>query len=173
MGAQASNDISGLIGMYAHGNEPSHHIAYLYNYVGQPWKTAQQVRFITENFYTTKPDGIIGNEDVGQMSAWHVFSTLGFYPVNPANGAYVFGSPSVSQAIIQLAGGKTLTIIAKNNSLANKYIQRVTRNGQVYPNSYITHQDLQQGGTLVFEMGRAPSPTWGVAPASRPRSVLP
>ena len=173
MGKEASPDISGLIGMYAHGNEPGHHITYLYNYVGQPWKTAQQVRFITENFYTTKPDGIIGNEDVGQMSAWHVFSTLGFYPVNPANGAYVFGSPSVSQAIIQLAGGKTLTIIAKNNSLANKYIQRVTRNGQVYPNSYITHQDLQQGGTLVFEMGRAPSPTWGVAPASRPRSVLP
>ena len=173
MGAQASNDISGLIGMYAHGNEPSHHISYLYNYVGQPWKTANQVRFITENFYTTKPDGIIGNEDVGQMSAWHVFSTLGFYPVNPANGAYVFGSPSVNQAIIKLAGGKTLTIIAKNNSLANKYIQRVTRNGQVYPNSYITHQDLQEGGTLVFEMGSAPSPTWGVAPASRPRSVLP
>ncbi len=173
MGAKASPDISGLIGMYAHGNEPGHHITYLYSYVGQPWKTAEKVRFITENFYTTKPDGIIGNEDVGQMSAWHIFSTLGFYPLNPANGAYVFGSPSVNEAIISLAGGKTLTITAKNNSAANKYIQSVTRNGQPYPKSYITHQDLLRGGQLVLEMGPRPSPTWGVAPADRPRSVLP
>ena len=173
MGSEASPDISGLIGMYAHGNEPGHHITYLYSYVGQPWKTAEKVRFVTENFYTTKPDGIIGNEDVGQMSAWHVFSTLGFYPLNPANGAYVFGSPSVNEAIVTLAGGKTLTITAKNNSTANKYIQRVTRNGQPYSKSYITHQDLLQGGTLTFEMGDKPSPTWGVAPADRPRSIMP
>jgi predicted alpha-1,2-mannosidase len=172
MGAEASPDISGLIGMYAHGNEPGHHITYLYNYVGQPWKTAEKVRFITENFYTTKPDGIIGNEDVGQMSAWHVLSTLGFYPLNPANGAYVFGSPSVNKATISLAGGKTLTIEAKNNSAANKYIQRVVRNGKPYAKSYITHQDLLQGGSLVLEMGSKPSPTWGVAPQDRPRSVL-
>ena len=172
LGKEASNDISGLIGMYAHGNEPSHHITYLYSYVGQPWKTAEKVRFITENFYTTKFDGIIGNEDVGQMSAWHVFSTLGFYPLNPANGAYVFGSPSVNQATLALAGGKTLTIEAKNNSLANKYIQRVTRNGKPYSKSYITHQDLLQGGQLVFEMGPQPSATWGVAPADRPHSVM-
>ncbi|WP_055562943.1 glycoside hydrolase domain-containing protein [Hymenobacter sp. AT01-02] len=130
MGAEASNDISGLIGMYAHGNEPSHHVAYLYNYVGQPWKTADKVRFITDNFYTAKPDGIIGNEDVGQMSAWHIFSTLGFYPLNPANGAYVFGSPAVKHATIKLAAGKTLTIEAKNNSSTNKYIQAITLNGK-------------------------------------------
>ncbi len=173
MGAEASPDISGLIGMYAHGNEPGHHITYLYNYAGQPWKTAEKVRYITENFYTTRPDGIIGNEDVGQMSAWHVFSTLGFYPLNPANGAYIFGSPSVNQAIISLAGGKTLTIEARNNSLANKYIQRVSLNGKPYSKSYITHRDLLQGGQLVFEMGPRPSPTWGVPPADRPRSVLP
>jgi predicted alpha-1,2-mannosidase len=172
MGKEASNDISGLIGMYAHGNEPSHHITYLYSYVGQPWKTAEKVRFITENFYTTKFDGIIGNEDVGQMSAWHVFSTLGFYPLNPANGAYVFGSPSVDQATVTLASGKTLTIEAKNNSQTNKYIQRVTLNGQPYSKSYITHQDLLKGGQLVFEMGAQPSATWGVAPADRPRSVM-
>ncbi|MET4107472.1 GH92 family glycosyl hydrolase [Hymenobacter sp. UYP22] len=172
MGAEASPDISGLMGMYAHGNEPGHHITYLYNYLGQPWKTAEKVRFITENFYTAKPDGIIGNEDVGQMSAWHVFSTLGFYPLNPANGAYVFGSPAVERATIRLAAGKTLIIEAKNNSAANKYIQRVTRNGQPYSKSYITHQDLLQGGTLVFEMGPNPSLTWGVAPADRPKSVL-
>jgi putative alpha-1,2-mannosidase len=141
--------------------------------VGQPWKTAEKVRFITENFYTTRPDGIIGNEDVGQMSAWHVFSTLGFYPLNPANGAYIFGSPSVSQATIALAGGKTLRIEAKNNSLTNKYIQRVLLNGKPYSKSYIMHRDLLQGGQLVFEMGPRPSPTWGVAPADRPHSVLP
>ncbi|MGI4820656.1 MAG: GH92 family glycosyl hydrolase [Janthinobacterium lividum] len=172
MGAEASPDISGLIGMYAHGNEPGHHITYLYSYVGQPWKTAEKVRFITENFYTTKSDGIIGNEDVGQMSAWHVFSTLGFYPLNPANGTYIFGSPSVNQAIMTLAGGKTLTIEAKNNSSANKYIQRIALNGKPYTKSYITHQDLLQGGKLVFEMGDKPSPTWGVGVADRPRSVM-
>jgi len=172
MGEEASNDISGLIGMYAHGNEPSHHITYMYSYVGQPWKTADQVRFITENFYTTKFDGIIGNEDVGQMSAWHVFSTLGFYPLNPANGAYVFGSPSVNQATLSLAGGKKLEIEAKNNSSANKYIQKITLNGKPYSKSYITHQDLVKGGKLVFEMGDKPSSTWGVAPADRPKSVM-
>jgi predicted alpha-1,2-mannosidase len=173
MGAEASPDISGLIGMYAHGNEPGHHIAYLYNYAGQPWKTADKVRFITENFYTTRPDGIIGNEDVGQMSAWHVFSTLGFYPVNPANGAYVFGSPSVTEAVITVAGGKTLTIEARPNSLANKYIQRVLLNGKPYLKSYLTHRDFLQGGRLVFEMGPRPSATWGVAPADRPSSIMP
>jgi predicted alpha-1,2-mannosidase len=172
MGAEASPDISGLIGMYAHGNEPGHHITYLYSYVGQPWKTAEKVRFITENFYTTKPDGIIGNEDVGQMSAWHVFSTLGFYPLNPANGAYIFGSPSVNQATITLAGGKVLTIEAKNNSSANKYIQRIAFNGKPYTKSYITHQDLLQGGKLVIEMGAKPSSTWGVGVADRPKSVM-
>ncbi|TGD77565.1 GH92 family glycosyl hydrolase [Hymenobacter wooponensis] len=173
MGAEASNDISGLIGMYAHGNEPSHHIAYLYTYVGQPWKTADKVRFITDNFYTARPDGIIGNEDVGQMSAWHVFSTLGFYPLNPANGAYVFGSPAVQHATIRLPAGKTLTLEARNNSSTNKYIQAVTLNGRAYTKSYITHRELLQGGNLIFEMGPAPSPTWGVAAADRPRSVLP
>ncbi|RSK48904.1 GH92 family glycosyl hydrolase [Hymenobacter rigui] len=172
MGKEASPDISGLIGMYAHGNEPGHHITYLYSYVGQSWKTAEKVRFITDNFYTARPDGIIGNEDVGQMSAWHVLSTLGFYPLNPANGAYVFGSPAVERATIRLAAGKTLTIEAKNNSATNKYIQAVTRNGRAYTKSYITHQDLLQGGTLVVEMGPTPSPTWGVAPADRPKSVL-
>jgi predicted alpha-1,2-mannosidase len=172
MGKEASPDISGLIGMYAHGNEPGHHITYLYSYVGQPWKTAEKVRLITENFYTTKPDGIIGNEDVGQMSAWHVFSTLGFYPLNPANGSYIFGSPSVNQATITLAGGKILSIEAKNNSSANKYIQRIAFNGKPYTKSYITHQDLLQGGKLVIEMGAKPSSTWGVGAADRPKSVM-
>ncbi|GAB3242581.1 GH92 family glycosyl hydrolase [Hymenobacter seoulensis] len=172
MGEEASPDISGLLGMYAHGNEPGHHIAYLFNYVGQPWKTADKVRYITDHFYTARPDGIIGNEDVGQMSAWHVFSTLGFYPLNPANGAYVFGSPAVEHATLQLGSGKTLRIHASNNSSTNKYIQGVTLNGRLYPKSYITHRELLQGGTLTFEMGPTPSATWGVAPADRPRSVM-
>ncbi|TXK24931.1 glycoside hydrolase family 92 protein [Pontibacter qinzhouensis] len=172
MGEEASNDITGLIGQYAHGNEPSHHITYLYAYVGQPWKTAEKVRFILENFYTAKPDGIIGNEDVGQMSAWYIFSTLGFYPLNPANGAYVFGSPAIDQATLILANGKALTIEAQNNSPENKYIQSVTFNGKPYSKSYILHKDLVQGGSLVFEMGSKPSTTWGVAKEDRPASVV-
>ncbi|MFT2008487.1 GH92 family glycosyl hydrolase [Pontibacter sp. 13R65] len=172
MGEEASNDITGLIGQYAHGNEPSHHITYLYAYVGQPWKTAEKVRFILDNFYTAKPDGIIGNEDVGQMSAWYIFSTLGFYPLNPANGAYVFGSPAIDQATLTLANGKALTIEAKNNSSENKYIQSISFNGKPYSKSYILHQDLVQGGSLVFEMGSKPSTTWGVAKGDRPASVV-
>ncbi|KAA3439789.1 GH92 family glycosyl hydrolase [Rufibacter hautae] len=171
MGEEASNDISGLIGQYAHGNEPSHHITYLYSYVGQPWKTADKVRFILSHFYTDKPDGIIGNEDVGQMSAWYVFSSLGFYPVNPANGAYVFGSPAVKEATLNLADGKKLVIKAPNNTPENKYIQKVTLNGKPYTKSYILHKDLMQGGELVFDMGNTPSTTWGVAKEDRPRSV--
>jgi predicted alpha-1,2-mannosidase len=171
MGEEASSDITGLIGQYAHGNEPSHHVTYLYAYVGQPWKTADKVRYILDNFYTDQPDGIIGNEDVGQMSAWYIFSTLGFYPLNPANGAYVFGSPAVNEASLTLANGKTLHIEAKNNSPENKYIQGITFNGKLYSKSYILHEDLMKGGELVIEMGSNPSTTWGVAKEDRPTSV--
>ncbi|GAA4330279.1 GH92 family glycosyl hydrolase [Mucilaginibacter gynuensis] len=171
MGPEASNDISGLIGQYAHGNEPSHHITYMYAYAGQPWKTAEKVRGIVKDFYTDKTDGIIGNEDVGQMSAWYVFSSLGFYPVNPANGNYVFGSPLFDEATISLAGNKKFTLIARNNSEQNKYIQSVKYNGKPYTKSYISHADLIKGGTLVFEMGPKPSLTWGVKPADRPYSA--
>src|SRR4051794_41130395 len=102
MGKEASNDITGLIGLYAHGNEPSHYVTYMYGYVGQPWKTAEKVRYIMDSLYSARPDGLAGNEDVGQMSAWYVFSALGFYPANPANGAYVFGSPVVNEATLHL-----------------------------------------------------------------------
>lgn len=170
LGSEASPDISGLIGQYAHGNEPSHHIAYLYNYVGQPYKTAEKVRFVMDNFYTNKPDGIIGNEDVGQMSAWYVFSAMGFYPVNPANGAYVLGSPLVDHAVINLPGGKQFSIDVKNNSKANKYIQAVYLNGALYYRSYIRHADVMKGGKLVIMMGAKPSVTWGIAPAGWPHS---
>jgi len=168
MGKESSPDISGLIGQYAHGNEPSHHITYLYAYAGQPWKTAEKVRFIMNNFYTDKPDGIIGNEDVGQMSAWYVLSALGFYQVNPTSGVYVFGSPLFNEATVKLAQGKMLHIVAKNNSAKNIYIQNASFNGIKYTRSYITYQDLVQGGDLVFEMGSKPSATWGTLAADRP-----
>ena len=172
MGKEASNDITGLIGQYAHGNEPSHHITYLYAYAGQPWKGAEKVRFILDSLYSDKQDGLSGNEDVGQMSAWYVLSALGFYPANPANGLYVFGSPVVDKATLQVAGGKTFSVEVKENNAVNKYIQSITLNGKPYTKSYLSHQDLMKGGKLVIEMGSRPSATWGVAPADRPFSEL-
>ncbi len=168
LGKEGSPDISGLIGQYAHGNEPSHHITYLYAFAGQPWKTAEKVRFVMNNFYTDKHDGIIGNEDVGQMSAWYVLSSLGFYQVNPANGVYVFGSPLFDEASVKLAAGKTLHVIAKNNSAQNIYIQNASFNGKKLTHSFITFQEMAQGGDLVFEMGSKPSASWGRALADRP-----
>ncbi|PRY11689.1 putative alpha-1,2-mannosidase [Pontibacter ummariensis] len=172
MGEEASSDITGLIGQYAHGNEPSHHITYLYAYAGQPWKTADKVRYILSNLYSDKTDGLSGNEDVGQMSAWYIFSTLGFYPVNPANGAYVFGSPAVDQASLTLANGKVFRMKAINNSPENRYIQKISLDGRPYSKSYILHEDIMKGGELVFEMGSSPSYSWGVAQKDRPKSVL-
>jgi len=170
LGKEASGDISGLIGQYAHGNEPSHHIAYLYAYVGEPYKTAEKVRTILDSFYTNKPDGIIGNEDVGQMSAWYVLSALGFYPVNPANGAYVFGSPVMDEATIQLQGGLNFRITVENNSAGNKYIQSILFNGKPYSRSYFLHSAFIKGGTMQIKMGPGPSASWGVDKNSRPVS---
>lgn len=168
MGKEASNDITGLIGQYAHGNEPSHHIAYLYAYAGQPWKTAEKVRYILDKLYTDKPDGLCGNEDVGQMSAWYVLSALGLYQVNPANGLFVFGSPVFDEATLDVGGGKTFRFIVKNNSSANKYIQRMVLNGKTYSKSYLLYGDVRKGGEIILEMGPSPSSTWGVNPADRP-----
>jgi len=170
LGKEASPDISGLIGQYAHGNEPSHHIAYLYTYAGQPWKTQEKVRQILNDFYTTKPDGIIGNEDVGQMSAWYVLSALGFYQVNPANGAYVFGSPIINNAVIKQPLGKTFRIVVKNNNSTNKYIKDVTLNGKTYRHNFLLHNDLVKGGELVITMTDQPS-SFGTDPGARPKSV--
>lgn len=172
MGDKASPDISGLIGQYAHGNEPSHHINYMYAYVGQPYKTAEKTRYIMDHLYTNEVDGLSGNEDVGQMSAWYVLSALGFYPVNPVNGTYVFGSPVVDQAELKVLNGKTFKVTVKNNSATNKYIQRMTLNGKPYPKSYIRHQDIVSGGQLQIEMGSKPSSTWGVKAQDRPKSEL-
>ncbi|MBW8686840.1 GH92 family glycosyl hydrolase [Chitinophaga rhizophila] len=170
MGAEASNDISGLIGMYAHGNEPSHHVTYMYAYAGNQWKTAEKVRQVMKDFYTTTPEGLAGNEDVGAMSSWYIFSSLGFYPVNPAKGMYVFGSPLFEKATMKLQGGKTFTVESINNSPENIYIQQVTLNGKPYNNSYIRHADIVKGGTLKITMGNKPAYDFGKAPANRPDS---
>ncbi len=166
----ASSDISGLIGQYAHGNEPSHHTTYLYAYAGQQWKTAKLVREICNTMYTDKPDGLCGNEDCGQMSAWYVLSSMGLYPVNPANGAYVFGSPLFNEAKITLPEGKTFKMIAENNSHENMYIQSVTLNGEPYSKSYILHSDIEKGGELKFVMGAEPNKDFGSATEDRPVS---
>lgn len=166
--AELNSNASGFIGQYAHGNEPSHHVAYLYNYSGQPWRTQLLAHKIMCNFYNTSSSGYAGNEDCGQMSAWYVFSSLGFYPVNPASGVYVIGSPLFRSAEIRLANGKSFTIKAENVSDKNIYIQSVTLNGKPFPNNYITHRQLMDGGIFIFKMGPKPS-TWGVKPQSRPQ----
>lgn len=170
LGDGASADITGLIGQYAHGNEPSHHITYLYPYVGQPGKTARKVRYILDSLYSARPDGLCGNEDVGQLSAWAIFSSLGFYPVSPANGAYVFGSPVFDEATLDVGDGKVFHILVRNNSKDNIYIQRMTLNGQPYTKAYLRHQDIVNGGELVIDMGSQESTTWGRNPADRPSS---
>jgi len=164
---EASNDVTGLIGQYAQGDEPSHHIAYLYNYVGRPWRTAEVVREVMTKYYTTEKDGICGNEDAGQMSAWYVLSSMGFYSVNPMSGVYVIGSPVMDKATIDL-GSKTFAITVENQSNKNIYVQKITLNGKPYTKSYIRHSDVIKGGSMVFYMGNTPSKTFGVNKADRP-----
>ena len=167
-GEHASADISGLIGQYAHGNEPSHHIAYMYSFIGYPWKTAEVVRRILDSLYHDAPDGYSGNEDCGQMSAWAVWSMLGMYPANPASGRYVFGSPVMDKAVLTLRGNKQFTITVKNNSKKNKYIQSVTLNNKPYNKTYIDHADLLNGGSLEFVMGPKPNKQWGTDESAWP-----
>lgn len=150
-GAEASGDITGLIGQYAHGNEPSHHMAYLYNWTDAPWKGAERLDFIMRNFYTNQPDGIIGNEDCGQMSAWYVLSALGFYQICPGIPVYAIGRPMVDKATIPVAGGN-FEIIVKNNSPENKYVKEAKLNGKVLDTLFFPHADLVKGGTLEIEM---------------------
>lgn len=168
MGEETSPDISGLIGQYAHGNEPGHHTAYLYAFVGQQWKTAERVRQILEIMYSDRPDGYQGNEDCGQMSSWYVLSSLGFYPVNPSAGLYVFGSPLFDEASIEVGEDRKFVVRTLGNSSRNRYIASVTLNGEPYTKSYITHADLMAGGELVFEMGSAPNKAFGADIADRP-----
>ena len=161
-GAETSPDISGLIGQYAHGNEPSHHILYLYTMVGQPWKTADKVREVLGTLYSAKPDGLSGNEDVGQMSAWYIMSSMGFYQVEPGSGRYWFGTPLFDKVSINVGRARStgenkfFNIIAENNSAENRYIQSITLNGKAYTKGYIEHKDIMDGGELVFKMGPDP-----------------
>jgi predicted alpha-1,2-mannosidase len=155
-------DITGLIGQYAHGNEPSHHMAYLYDYAGQPWQTQRRVRQIMVQFYKPAPDGLIGNEDCGQMSAWYVFSAAGFYPVTPGSTIYAIGSPLFPEVRFRFENGNSFIVKAKNISDRNVYIQSATLNGKRYEKSYLEHSDVVTGGELVFEMGAQPSRRWGV-----------
>ena len=151
-GAESSPDISGLIGQYAHGNEPSHHIIYFYTMAGQPWKTADKVDEVLNTLYFNDCNGLSGNEDVGQMSAWYVLSSLGFYQVEPAGARFWFGKPAFSSAAIKVEGG-TFTVKAEGLGADNRYIQGVTLNGKDHPYPHISFEDLRKGGELVFTMG--------------------
>ncbi len=162
------SDITGLIGQYAHGNEPSHHIAYLYPFVGQPWKTQKLVHQIMNTFYRNNPHGLTGNEDCGQMSAWAVMSAMGFYQVTPGTAEYVIGTPWFSKVTINLENGKKFSINAKGVSTNNFYIQSATLNGKRHDASFLKHEDIMNGGELTFVMGSKPNKTWGTGTASEP-----
>ena len=147
-------DVTGLIGQYAHGNEPSHHVAYLYTLAGHPRRTADLVRNVCERFYGVKPGGLCGNDDCGQMSAWYVFAAMGFYPFNPCGGDYVLGAPQLPEVRVALPGGKTFRVMARNLSRLNKYVESVKLNGNTLEGAVIRHADIVAGGELVFEMER-------------------
>ena len=169
------SDATGLIGQYAQGNEPDHHVIYLYDYAGAPWKTEYMARKVMDDLYNDGPAGLCGNEDMGQMSAWYVFSAMGFYPVTPGQNTYEIGSPVFSRVTIytdkQYYGGRKFVIEAKNNSAENKYIQSASLNGKPYDKPFFSQDDIRNGGTLIFRMGPQPDKDWGSAPGSAPPSM--
>ncbi len=164
-------DITGLIGQYAHGNEPSHHMAYLYNYINKPHKTQEKVHQILTELYQNKPDGISGNEDCGQMSAWYIFSSLGFYPVTPGSNQYIIGTPLFEKATIRMESGKEFTVRAHDLSNANKYIKSAYLNGKALNRTYLTHQEITHGGVLEYYMTSAPT-QWGTGDGQEPVSRI-
>lgn len=166
-GDNASPDMSGMTGQYAHGNEPSHHVIYMYNYAGRPDKAAPLLRKMLNEMYLDQPDGLSGNEDVGQMSAWYIISSVGLYQVDPVGGRFVIGSPLFDKATVNVGGGKTFTVVAKNNSDKNIYVQSARLNGKTLKNSYVDFNDIRHGGTLELVMGPKPS-KWASAAACRP-----
>lgn len=166
-GDNASPDMSGMTGQYAHGNEPSHHVIYMYNYAGRPDKAAPLLRKMLNEMYLDQPDGLSGNEDVGQMSAWYILSSVGLYQVDPVGGRFVIGSPLFDKATVNVGGGKTFTVVAKNNSDKNIYVQSARLNGKTLKNSYVDFNDILHGGTLELVMGPKPS-KWATAAAYRP-----
>ncbi len=164
-------DMSGMIGQYIHGNEPSHHLAYLYDYAGQPWRTQERLKQIVASQYRPAPDGLVGNDDLGQMSAWLLFTAMGFYPVAPASNEYVLGRPFVSRAVLHLPNGKTLSVVADNLSEANGYVQAVTLNGKPLDRTYLRHEELMAGGELRFVMSPKASATWSNQAHQAPYSM--
>jgi predicted alpha-1,2-mannosidase len=165
-------DITGLIGQYAHGNEPSHHMAYLYSYANQPWNTQKRVRQIVDTLYTDQPDGLCGNEDCGQMSAWFIMSAIGFYPVTPGQDLYVIGTPLFKKTTIDVANDKTFTVLAPNVSKKNIYIQSATLNGNPFTRSWLKHSEIISGGTLEFTMASEPNKNWGSSDNDIPQSQI-
>ncbi|MGF6846009.1 putative alpha-1,2-mannosidase [Chitinophaga sp. W3I9] len=158
------------MGQYAHGNQPIQHMIYLYNYAGQPWKTQYWIRQVMSRLYKATPDGYCGDEDNGQTSAWYVFSAMGFYPVCPGTQQYVLGTPLFSKLTMTFEDGKKMVINAPGNSDTNLYVQKASLNGQPYTKNWISHQDLQKGGTLEFNMGATPEKSRGTDPAAYPYS---
>ena len=162
------------IGQYVHGNEPVHHVGYLYNYVGEPWKTQKWINRIMKEKYLARPDGLCGNDDMGQMSAWYIFSAMGFYPVSPGQNVFVIGTPLFEESTLDLGNyynGNKFTVKANGVSSDNFYIQSATLNGETYNKTWITHNDIVKGGTLVFEMGPKPNKQWGSNPEDEPPSM--
>lgn len=164
-------DVTGLIGQYAHGNEPSHHVAYLYTYAGAPWKTQEKVRHILDTMYDDTPEGLAGNEDCGQMSAWYVLSALGFYPVDPVSGSYVLASPLFDRATVELGEGRRFTVSVERSSPADVYVQSATLGGKPLPRSWIAHEEILDAGELRVVLGPSPNPGWARAAAERPPSM--
>jgi predicted alpha-1,2-mannosidase len=160
-GTGATADVSGLIGLYAQGNEPSHHIAYLYDAVGAHWKSEALIHKIRTEFYRNGPEGLCGNEDCGQMSAWYIFSALGLYPVNPVSENYYLGTPMLDTARVMLRGGAVFTVIAHNRSARNYYVQSAAINGRTLQIPFIQYREFWRGGTLEFWLGPEPNTTWG------------
>jgi predicted alpha-1,2-mannosidase len=165
-------DVTGVIGMYSQGNEPDHNFAYLYSYAGQPWKTQARLRQVAALLYTNTPDGICGNDDCGQISAWFVFAAFGFYPADPVSGVFVLGSPLFDRITLHLnpkfASGRNFTVVARDNSPENCYIQSATLNGVPISRSWITRAEITAGGKLVLTMGPTPNKNFGAAPQDRP-----
>ncbi len=172
IGGRDMKDITGLIGQYAHGNEPSHHMAYLYNFAGQPWKSQKRVRHIMDNFYTARPDGLIGNEDCGQMSAWLVFSAMGFYPVTPGSNQYIIGTPWFPELELDLGRGKSFRVVARGASPSKLYIRQAWLNGRPLLRSWLWHKEVAAGGVLEFDMDSKPNTSWASSPDERPVTNL-
>ncbi|HEX8661619.1 MAG TPA: glycoside hydrolase family 92 protein, partial [Brevundimonas sp.] len=166
-----AEDIAGLIGQYIHGNEPSHHTGYMYVYAGAPWRTQARLTQIVNSQYHARPDGLAGNDDVGQMSAWLMFTAMGFYPVTPGSNQYVIGRPFTDRTVLNLANGKDFAIVTEGLADDHPYIQSVTLNGQPLARTWIGHEEIMAGGELRFVMGAEPNTTWGVGAEARPYSM--